>query len=634
MAKFNRYSKIQQPSIINPISFEEFSRVPMAKARADAAALSATQGIDTDFEVDQKDLAGVTAATKAIDGEKNSLVENILNSGVTNQTINDFIRVKKLRDDKYKTFIDQAQRNKKSIDSWKATLNSMAARGMDPRHIDMIKKKEYADKWQGTLDEEGGVRDFEPSFGAKYVNVDNDIQQTMSKAKLSAEEIQEHGYKVTFDRRMGKFIVTDRSGKIVTNNAKQLAAAADILRTDYSNPETERGAFASYSEMGVEDLENKINKYLNVFSQGTEKSFGGRKQYVASGYNTRGKTASTTSSRTASASTGLVTIKYKTHLPSSTNKTISKIGAAVDSFFKSKDGIFDKSPMMHVANMYSSWIKGSKQVDDKNITSLDIIKQYEGVAHELIKNRKFSDKYGAKAVRGDKEAQDIIADLIREYLQETSEQKANENIYVGDYLNTEFGKKMKNSPLKAGQDVAKYMLSAYNIDNRSSLLDKEDLIELEQALKTGKASVKGVLPAGSDLTRDSNGDYVKDLSQSYVIKYEGEQYLVPRIWEPKQSRDPNVSKIGYNYHMNRDIEEYTTKVPIGVQAPIFFMGDDGKPVKAIYYHDPVKQRNRGEGSEDPKSITVLDKEGKEVETYSFESAFGRLIPPTTFYQGK
>ena len=43
MAKINRFSQIVNPTVVNPISFEEFNRVPMAKARAKAEGLSTVQ---------------------------------------------------------------------------------------------------------------------------------------------------------------------------------------------------------------------------------------------------------------------------------------------------------------------------------------------------------------------------------------------------------------------------------------------------------------------------------------------------------------------------------------------------------------------------------------------------------------
>ena len=53
----NRFSQPVQPYVVNPISVDIFSMIPLAKARAKALGIQATESLMFDFDIDKKDAA-------------------------------------------------------------------------------------------------------------------------------------------------------------------------------------------------------------------------------------------------------------------------------------------------------------------------------------------------------------------------------------------------------------------------------------------------------------------------------------------------------------------------------------------------------------------------------------------------
>jgi len=623
----NRYSQIVQPSVVNPITFEEFARVPMAKAQASAEALKATSGILTDYNVDVKDLDNVNTLVGAVDESKDNLVDNILNNGVNKQTISQFITVKEQRDKAYRNYINKAQENKLKLDSWRANVDKMSMQLGDPSYGELVKRKEY-ENWLGTFQEDGTVSDFVPNYGVKYVDVDKDIQQVMSQAAptLTSEDLK--GMSIQYISGLGRYMVTDKEGRLAYKNTPGLQSAADLLTREYGTSTTDRGAFAEYSELQPKDILGKIQNYFDLYKREDIKRYGGGRQFVAPPG--MGGMQQQLQGYAPTSKTGLVPITYKTQLPTKANKFFSTFVQAGEeetgkkSFFgdawKLALGPFGAIPA--VKSAYDSWVKAEEVVGNKIYNPKNIIEQYDNVGRELVRLNKISSDLYKKAVSGDKNAQEDLADEIRDYVHNIAKKESQQSIFVGDYLRTEFGDKMKNDPVGAAKDIGTNIqgVSVYSASDRDKPITGDEKKELQTSLMKGEALVRGVVPGGSDLTTNNKGDYIRDLSQGYIVSTpEGEEYIVGRIWEPNEPRN---TELGYKYHMNADVEQYTFQIPLGVEAPIFILNDKGEKVQAIYYHNPVNAR---------KEIHISDGKGGS-QAFEFSAAFGRLVPPEEFYK--
>jgi len=618
----NRYSRIIQPTVVNPISFEEFARVPMAEAQAQAAGLQATSGISTEFNVDQKDLMDVSAATDAIDQEKNSLIDNILSNGVNNETIGDFIRVKKIRDTKYKTFIDKAQANKQRIDTWRATVDAMVVnRSITPQFGETIKTKEYG-KWDKTLGQEGTTADFVPSYGVQYIDVDQDIQSIMRQNVMNlTDEIKEHGLKTSW--LAGRLVITDATGRDVSSNYKSLTQAVKILENDYTNPETNRGAFAEYSDMAPQDLSDKINNYMEFYKQEKIDKWGGRRQFM----NPLQRKATTTQGGYAPTSKTIpVPIKYKTDIPSSFNRTSAAVVEASniqDKKMSEKtfwEKVWEASPFGvygKTKEILESWEEGKLVSDEKNYNLGKIIEQYSSVANHLIKSGKISPNLYKKATKNDIDSQEEVASEIRDYMEDLSERESTQTIFIGDYLNTEFGNKMKNNPKGVARDIGTQLkgVPVYNVLDRDNPITGEDKAVISTALLDGTAVVRGVAVGGSSLTTDSKGDYIEELSQGYIVDIGEDEYIIGRSWEGFEPKYKN--EIGYNYQMGVELEKYISTINMGVSAPVILRNKNGERMNAVYYQDPVTAE---------KEVWVGTPDGN-TEIIDFARAFGYLEVP-------
>jgi hypothetical protein len=99
MATVNRFSRAPQPLVIDPLSVEQLSMVPIAKAQAEAEGLSAVNRINTEYDVDLKDLPTIKGMVDAVDKKKSDVVSGILEGGVTTSTVEDVMNLKNTRDD-------------------------------------------------------------------------------------------------------------------------------------------------------------------------------------------------------------------------------------------------------------------------------------------------------------------------------------------------------------------------------------------------------------------------------------------------------------------------------------------------------------------------------------------------------
>lgn len=248
----NRFSQPIQPFVVNPMSIEDLSRIPIAKAMAKASGIRAANSLALDYEVDAKDLDKVASMVKPIEDGKNTMVSRIMEEGVNSSTITDFLSLKKGYD-KVADNIQLAQQNKKKIDKWNDDL--LRVHGANTNYINVIKEKEYRGGWEGTFvtDDEGNVKaqTFDKTLGPTYSNIpETYIEALKGITPTMIGEIQSG--KVSLINRKDPatnkmYTIMQTTGDITTtSNWNKVIARMNALNAEYADETTERGKFASY----------------------------------------------------------------------------------------------------------------------------------------------------------------------------------------------------------------------------------------------------------------------------------------------------------------------------------------------------------------------------------------------------
>lgn len=264
MGTINRFMQPINPVIINPISIEQFAMVPLAKAEAKAAGIQALSTYTLPYNVDQKDLPYIKQLGDHIDTKKSDMITRIINEGITDNLVSDFIDLK----GQYKMAkkdVAIAENNKALIDQWKKEVLQLHQN--DPAYVERILNREYGQGWQGTFNPDGTSNVFEKTRAPKSFDIFEDFNQGL--AGVPMEEIKElrqnpgsySKLEQKADGTMGVFIYSS-SGKRVFTNRSKLETKLDAMLLDYSNPNSMRGAYAKYDEVPGDYILGIANRVL------------------------------------------------------------------------------------------------------------------------------------------------------------------------------------------------------------------------------------------------------------------------------------------------------------------------------------------------------------------------------------
>ena len=261
----NRFSQIVQPYVVNPTSVEDFMRVPMARAAAKASGLKLATSMAFDYNVADQDLNDVQKIVAPIEKGKEALIDRLMAEGSSEDLVNEFLQLKKSYTYASKQ-IGMAERNKVNIDEWEKNLMRTHK---NSQYMENVKRKELSD-WGGTFakDKNGefvvketgsmDTRSFAGELGPNYINIEDDFfNQLKGITKTLIKETPGGGRFVYETDPNGKKIMAWQTtkGKREYSNENKLVKRAEMLMSDYSDPKTQRGAFATYMGITPENLE-------------------------------------------------------------------------------------------------------------------------------------------------------------------------------------------------------------------------------------------------------------------------------------------------------------------------------------------------------------------------------------------
>lgn len=592
MAEFNRYTQMPAPLIVNPISFEDFAKVPLMKAKATGEIVGANERISTEYNVDDADLGKISTLVEGIDKIKENIVTDITNNGINSQSVGQVIALKRERDRLYKTKIQQAEENKKLLFAWRQKIDDMVMRGtISPEYGEKIKEKEYG-KWveKGgtfTKDSESDLpRMFQENFGVKYFDIDKDFREQLIEAARqgdvkttptgggSGKMTEDNGYNV---------FVTPGSGSVTTStNEANLDATINRLVGEYMDPTTERGKFAQYSDMDLTELKNRAQLYKQEFldTKSIKQWNSGSKQILGK------KDPKPPNGIIDTENNPIKESKYKISKDLKEATTTNwKEFEVIDNKFREKHGkkpwykrgIVNPSDVIDVIKE----LRGIGDSDPKTIKDkILLVYKFPGTITELIASGDLTPAMVSNAKKGQIKWINHVVDKIGEWQENNVKQRQQSKIVTEDYMRTEWGLEIpKVDPEKSAQDIAKGDYNFYRLEDRSVVKNEEGDEEYDAIKKSlrlpGKAEVEGYIPMLSPDLLDENGDVLDDLTG-------GRKFTV---------KDPDSKYFNKSYYVKlppgvRDTKEY--KIIKELNKIILSLGVGDKTNEVAY------QNNRGE----------------------------------------
>jgi len=572
----NRYTQLPQPLRLNPLSFEELSRVPLAKAQEKAEGLAAINRISTDFNVDAKDLGYISNLVQGIDSNKNSIVDNIANNGVDTKTVSDVINLKRERDELYKTKINQAEENKKRIEAWKQQVDQLYAKEA-PWYANLVKQKEYGQNWTGSFDEEGNPKVFQGSFGEKYFDVKEDFFKYMEQAK-DMTQVNEKGANIFIPGggvpqqvQVGDqvYSVTQNTyRKRTMSNEDKLKFVVNELLTEYNDPTTERGKFKQYAEISNEDLLYEANQAYNVYRRRVVEEEGGGKSYGSPQQIPQAPNTPFFSQET---------LQYAYKVSDELKKTDTGNLSSIVEAYKETQREFENTSTINKLNPFRGIRMISRYIDNlRSITEGDeasrtkLVKDnFREVVDELHldpKMRAIAEGYPTTNLSGDerKKIQLHVIDLIKDYVDDHSSEGQQANIMSVDQMKTNYGLEIKSvNPDEAAEDLTK---GGFNLYPRNSRMivnkDKDEFKDVIKAMLTGKAEIQGVAPMFSPDLNDENGDYIPGMSSAYkvVVKDSDNEDIVAKEYYIQQ---PSYLKNTPQFRRMEEVNKIVKSLPMG-----------------------------------------------------------------------
>jgi hypothetical protein len=617
------------PLMVNPLSFEELSRVPLAKAQASAEGVAALGRIKTDYNVDDKDLNKISKLVQSIDENKDKVVESIATTGVTSQTVNEVLNLKKNRDQVYKGIINQAEENKKRIDLWKNQVDEMVMNQRVPAwYANLIKSNVYEKGWTGSFDEGSDVpKTFQGNFGEKYIDMDADIREVLFQAASKGEVKTtplgggESNFNQIKDPNTGQvfsmFTTPGQGEHTIATNKKNLDAAIKMLKSEYKDSSTERGKFGNYVDLSDAKLDATIEKYRDLFlnkqdvsqmSSKTRQLMGGRDDKEVDLENNFVSTEPIE-----------VVLKQLEQV-----KNTSGVTGVVRSLSKLNDiagELYDKDPKAPikwaealsfinpaVGGIINYFLKGGRQgnwdIDNFKPIEQDFKTIFNSAAIAL-KPRKDADKEKLgllqdptmtlalddmiskglipegrvlratrKKNNSDADAINYTYDALIDYLVQEETTRVIPNIITTNYTLTKYGKKNEGvTKVDAGKDLFTGTFNVVDIKTGDVIDGDSDLNKsLKIKGRAGKMQVDGNVPLWSPLLLDrETGKYNEDFAGAYQISDIDEKDNKGVFLAPLQSylkETPDYARID-------ELNRIGLNLPKGGSAPIY-MTDDAK----------------------------------------------------------
>jgi hypothetical protein len=587
MPEVNRYSQMIQPLIVNPVSFEEFARLPIARAEAKGAAIAAAESMRADFNVDDADLGILTDITNKFENSKSSLVDRIVSNGVSSQDIGELVKLKRNKENIQQDYIRQAEENKKLIYDFRQNVDKMYA-GEAGWYGQLVKDKRYQE-WIDSgatfvTDEKGNKvpRMFQSDYGPKYVNVPEYIKKELLQAAQFGETTQKptgggDPYVETDKTTQQSYIVTPASGSsLKATNIKNLDATIKRLEEEIYDENTELGRFVKFADISKEEVlrQAKLMKEEYIRTQDIRTLHSPKTRSLSGG----GKDTNTFGF-VPTENLGFKTVnlnideRYKTTVSGTIDRT-TKAGA-----FLTERPVLTSHKFLHLIPLFGSAIAGGKDIYKfiKNYTTLkenpadkqNMIRFQSGPILDMIQKGTLTEDQVKNALSGkDPEDLKVVYKELENYMESLGSINVNPTVYVGEAMETLYGQMTKNAPEKTLHDILKYPRDYYDYKTGKKL-DEGEVEKLKKDAQDDKYSGDaGYLPLFSYAIRDSKGKVNKELTGGRTISVKGKIYL---------TGPSNLAKENDVWQRINSLENQFADKPLGWADKVYYINPKGGP---------------------------------------------------------
>jgi len=267
------------PYVVNPISVEQFSMVPLAKAKAKVSGIAAANSMLFNYNIDVKDEEYINPRVDEVNKVKSDVISRIMNDGVSEGLINDFLRLRKDYGAVQKD-IQKAEMNRARKDLWYERIYQL--HGKNPAHFDYVYNKEYG-KWNGTFNADGSINEFNPDLGAAYFDIQGDAMNVFSKLPMEyIADIKKGEGKietVTIDGKKQFMFVSSQDAQKYSNE-KNIASTLNAILSDYADPNTIRGAYLQYMGLTPDDIAVQLKDIADSWTKTEIKGGQVQRQYI------------------------------------------------------------------------------------------------------------------------------------------------------------------------------------------------------------------------------------------------------------------------------------------------------------------------------------------------------------------
>lgn len=273
MAVINRYNQPTRSATFDPLSLQELAFAPSAlRQREDTALASADELSAIDVPRLSQDEGIVTTRLGDLRGQVSNLSERLATEGYNRDLANELrkVRTQYQRESGPSGTLGRAQANYQAANQqWKAVRDQLNKQGATPEYVNRA-RNQFFSGYQGLRDETGALQEFSSGRVANYYDINTEAQDLFKQAETSGELTPQQA--ANAEARLvniggvPQLMVINRKTGQRLSNIPQLEAGMNYLYKQYTDPNTDRGFFASTAGLAPSQVGNVLQDLSRVYA--------------------------------------------------------------------------------------------------------------------------------------------------------------------------------------------------------------------------------------------------------------------------------------------------------------------------------------------------------------------------------
>lgn len=268
----NRYTNIT-PSRFNPLSAQELFLVPQMQRQKHDQLLAQQEALRQGLakvNPHEKYFNEAVTLKNDLNNQIQTQAEQLAKEGINPNSTSQFIQLNRNYNEMMSPTGKLGMINNHNINLQKTYsdyLKSSIDAGNSPNiaklHADQAIKQHMQ---QPLYDERGRVNDFRINQGpVKYIDVAKRVQDYAKEAGMTSQEFANASGALSYDQAGNRYVVNSNSKGLNANNARQLAAVADTLNRELSDPTSEVRQSTDYNFRNPQQVLDDVRQQLNIY---------------------------------------------------------------------------------------------------------------------------------------------------------------------------------------------------------------------------------------------------------------------------------------------------------------------------------------------------------------------------------